>query len=93
MKHLQTILQFAENQSPDLLGFVNNELPRIFGPINSMFINTTPKEFLFDGVEFCTNRFGIPGIVCRQVKDRNSTTIRETESGSLKFSFFSHVRI
>ena len=82
----------AEAETVSLMSIVNGQINNIFGPnTNSMFITTTPREYLFDGVEFCKNPIGVAGIVCRQVEDRNSTTIRRGENGSLKFAFFSHV--
>ncbi|CAO1333390.1 unnamed protein product [Diamesa hyperborea] len=87
----QSILQLAEAETVSLMSIVNGQINNIFGPnTNSMFITTTPREYLFDGVEFCKNPIGVAGIVCRQVEDRNSTTIRRGENGSLKFAFFSH---
>lgn len=57
-----------------------------------MFIHTTPKEFLFDGIEFCRDPIGIPQIVCMSIEERKSQSITKSADGrSLKFSMFNHV--
>lgn len=56
-----------------------------------MFLRTTPKEFLFDGVPFCVNVIGIAKAICKEIEKRNTKTIRVLPDGSMKFSFFNHV--
>ena len=72
--------------------FVNNEINNIFGPTRSFFIETTPRKFLFEGVNFCGNATGIAGLVCTSVEDRQSPSIIRSPAGdSLMFSMFNHV--
>jgi hypothetical protein len=75
------------------LALISGELQNIFGPeATSMFIETTPKQFLFDGVEFCRDPVGIPQIVCMSIEERKSPTIVKTDDGrALRFSMFNHV--
>jgi hypothetical protein len=88
----QSILQLVEKDTSVFLPVVNDQLNNIFGPTSSFFINTTPRKFLFEGIEFCKNPIGIPQIVCTQVEERKSPTIIKSADGSsLKFSMFSHV--
>ena len=58
-----------------------------------MFVSTTAREYLFDGVRFCINPTGIAKAICNQIKEGGSKTIREMDDGSLAFSFFHHVSI
>jgi hypothetical protein len=90
----QSIIQTIEQDTPYILALISNELPNIFGPqATSMFIETTPKKFLFEGVEFCRDPVGIPQIVCMSIEERKSPTIVKTDDGrALKFSMFNHVR-
>jgi hypothetical protein len=83
-----------------ILPFLNNILDIVFGPTDSFFITTTPKKFLFEGVEFCrvpvrdTPETGIAGLVCDGVRDEESQSIIETPDGeALVFSMFNHVSL
>lgn len=58
-----------------------------------MFLKTTPREFLFDGVPFCVNVIGIAKAICKEIEKRNTKTIRVLPDGSMKFSFFYHVSV
>lgn len=87
--HMNSILQSVEAETPIFLPVVNDQLEGIFGPTKSFFINTTPKELLFEGIEFCKNAVGIPQVICQQVEERQSPSITRTEDGTaLKFSMF-----
>uniref|UniRef100_A0AAG5D386 Sensory neuron membrane protein 2 n=1 Tax=Anopheles atroparvus TaxID=41427 RepID=A0AAG5D386_ANOAO len=88
---IQSILQIAEDETYDSLRLINVELNRIFGRPDTMFLRTTPKQFLFDGVPFCVNVIGIAKAICKEIEKRNTKTIRTMPDGSLRFSFFSHV--
>uniref|UniRef100_A0A182NIB7 Sensory neuron membrane protein 2 n=1 Tax=Anopheles dirus TaxID=7168 RepID=A0A182NIB7_9DIPT len=88
--HMNSILQIAEDETYDSLRLINAELNRIFGRPDTMFLRTTPKQFLFDGVPFCVNVIGIAKAICKEIEKRNTKTIRTMPDGSLRFSFFSH---
>ncbi|XP_053689569.1 sensory neuron membrane protein 2 isoform X2 [Sabethes cyaneus] len=88
--HMNSILQIAEDETYDSLRLINVELNRIFGRPDTMFLRTTPKEFLFDGVPFCVNVIGIAKAICKEIEKRNTKTIRVMPDGSMKFSFFNH---
>lgn len=80
------------------LPLLNDNIETVFGPTDSMFIHTTPRQFLFDGVEFCVNPGPIDqtiqGLVCNLVEQAGSKTIVPSEAGnSLKFSMFAHVSL
>lgn len=78
-----------------LLPLVNDNLDRLFGPTNSMFVTTTPRKFLFEGVDFCeTPEEGtLEGVVCTLVEDNGSKTIVKSADGrTLKFAMFAHVK-
>lgn len=57
-----------------------------------MFVKTTPKEFLFDGLPFCIKPvIGIAAIICKQIADAKSNTVSQADDGSLKFALFNYV--
>uniref|UniRef100_A0A336K3W5 Sensory neuron membrane protein 2 n=1 Tax=Culicoides sonorensis TaxID=179676 RepID=A0A336K3W5_CULSO len=88
---LQSILQRAEVESTANLGFINGELNRVFDRPESMFVKTTPKKFLFDGVPFCMKPLiGIAAIICKQIADAKSNTVSQADDGSLKFALFNY---
>lgn len=84
----------VEEETTILLRPINDDLEKIFGrDTNSFFITTTPKQFLFDGIEFCEPGKGaMADIICAEIRKRGVKTLRETSRGSLKFSFFHFVR-
>lgn len=76
------------------MAMIAPELKNIFGPnsSSSMFTKTTPKDLLFDGIEFCRDPLGVAQIVCMSIEDRKLQTITRTEDGrAMKFSLFGHV--
>ncbi|XP_055621367.1 sensory neuron membrane protein 2 isoform X2 [Toxorhynchites rutilus septentrionalis] len=88
--HMNSILQIAEDETYDSLRLINVELNRIFGRPDSMFLRTTPKEFLFDGVPFCVNVIGIAKAICKEIEKRNTKSVKMMPDGSMKFAFFNH---
>lgn len=90
--HMNSIIQTIEHDSPFILSMLNGELKNIFGPdATSMFMTTTARKFLFDGVEFCKDAVGVAQLVCMTVEDRKSQSITKSNDGrGLKFSMFSH---
>ncbi|XP_067646318.1 sensory neuron membrane protein 2 isoform X2 [Eurosta solidaginis] len=90
--HMNSVLQIAENDPglSLLLLHLNANLKAVFNDPKSMFLDTTVREFLFDGVRFCINTNGIAKAICNQIKEGGSKTIRELSDGSLAFSFFNH---
>ncbi|XP_063697412.1 sensory neuron membrane protein 2 isoform X5 [Culicoides brevitarsis] len=88
---MNSILQRAETESTANLGFINGELNRVFNRPDSMFVKTTPKEFLFDGIPFCIKPvIGIAAIICKQIADAKSNTVTQFDDGSLKFALFNY---
>lgn len=73
---------------------VNDQLSGIFGPVTSFFIDTSPRKFLFEGMEFCKSPTGLPEIICNSVLERQSPSITKSQDGtSLVFSMFAHVTL
>jgi len=89
----QSVLQISENDPglALLLVHLNANLKAVFNDPRSMFVSTSVREYLFDGVRFCINPQGIAKAICNQIKESGSKTIREQSDGSLAFSFFGHV--
>lgn len=72
--------------------FINGELNRVFNRPDSMFVRTTPKEYLFEGVQFCMKPLiGIAAIICKQIAEAKSNTVSTAEDGSLRFALFNYV--
>lgn len=90
---MQSVLQIAENDPglSLLLVHLNANIKGLFNDPKSMFVTTTVREYLFEGVRFCINPQGIAKAICNQIKEGASKTIRELPDGSLAFSFFNHV--
>ncbi|KAH8366171.1 hypothetical protein KR093_009962 [Drosophila rubida] len=88
----KSVLQIGENDPglALLLVHLNANLKAVFNDPRSMFVHTSVREYLFDGVRFCINPQGIAKAICNQIKDSGSKTIREQSDGSLAFSFFGH---
>lgn len=70
---------------------IGGAVDKVFNSPTNMFVKTTVREYIFDGVRFCTDRGGIPGVVCLLVEQQGSQTIRKDPDDSLRFSFFNHV--
>lgn len=64
----------------------------IFG-VNSILMETTPRQFLFDGVNFCQGQDELSQMVCGLIMQNAPTTIKVNEDGSLRFSMFAHVSV
>ncbi|KRG06261.1 hypothetical protein AWZ03_000894 [Drosophila navojoa] len=88
----KSVLQIGENDPglALLLVHLNANLKAVFNDPRSMFVHTSVREYLFDGVRFCINPQGIAKAICNQIKESGSKTIREQSDGSLAFSFFGH---
>ncbi|XP_068142736.1 LOW QUALITY PROTEIN: sensory neuron membrane protein 2 [Drosophila tropicalis] len=88
----KSVLQIGENDPglALLLVHLNANLKAVFNDPQSMFVHTSVREYLFDGVRFCINPQGIAKAICNQIKESGSKTIREKPDGSLAFSFFGH---
>ncbi|XP_013112607.1 sensory neuron membrane protein 2 isoform X2 [Stomoxys calcitrans] len=88
----KSVLQIGENDPglAILLVHLNANIKAIFNDPKSMFVSTSVKEYLFDGVRFCINPQGLAKAICNQIKEGGSKTIRELKDGSLAFSFFNH---
>ncbi|XP_050742428.1 sensory neuron membrane protein 2 isoform X1 [Drosophila biarmipes] len=89
---VKSVLQISENDPglALLLVHLNANLKAVFNDPRSMFVSTSVREYLFDGVRFCINPQGIAKAICNQIKESGSKTIREQSDGSLAFSFFGH---
>lgn len=89
--HMNSILQTVERETPFFMPIVNDQLSGIFGPVTSFFIDTSPRKFLFEGMEFCKSPTGLPEIICNSVLERQSPSITKSQDGTaLVFSMFAH---
>lgn len=92
--HMQSIFKASDELFPGILPVYNLMMEDIFGPTNSMFTRTTPKQFLFDGIEFCKDVTGDVFTLCDIIEQRESKSIvRSADGSSLKFSMFAHVSL
>jgi hypothetical protein len=76
--------------------FVNKMIPTLFNESKSVFIETTPKQFLFDGIYIACNKKnesgqGILKIVCKEIKKYAPIQLEELKDGRFKFSLLSYV--
>nr|QGW45473.1 sensory neuron membrane protein 2 [Bradysia odoriphaga] len=89
---MNAVLQISEDIANSQLGLINNYIFRIFPNQSSLYIQTTPKQYFFDGVSFCLKGDEIQGLVCKIVEDvikrRQIRAIRRVNDGSFKFAFF-----
>lgn len=87
------MLQTTESSMPPQLAFIGANLNEVFGQnYSSMFINVKPAEVLFAGIPLCVNPSGVSKLICSVIKSRKIQTMHEMADGSLRFSFFAHVR-
>lgn len=92
----QAVLQITEDIINSQLGFVNENIFRIFPNESSLFMETNPKQFFFDGIPFCLEVDEITLFLCKLVDDvvkhRKIKAIRKGKDGtSLIFAFFYYV--
>lgn len=90
------MLQITEEMIKSQLGFVNENILRLFPNESSLFMKTTPKQYFFDGIPFCTNVDEITGFLCKVIEDivehRKIKAIRKLRDGSQSFAFFYYVK-
>lgn len=78
---------------PPQLALIGANLKQVFGEnYSSIFINVKPAEVLFSGIPLCVNPSGVSKIICSVIKSRKIRTMHDMADGSLRFSFFGHVR-
>lgn len=85
----QAVVQTAE--SLGLLPILIRYVDRIFQGKTEMVLNTTVKEFLFDGIEICKN--GFPVVPCSVIKAIKPKTIHSGPNKSLLVALFKHVSL
>lgn len=89
----KAVLQTAESMMPAQLGLLNYQLVNIFGEkYSSAFMQIKPIELFWNGIPLCVNTTGMAKIVCSIIKNQKTQTMKEMSDGSLRFSFFGHVR-
>lgn len=82
-----------DNSLPEQLGMLNPEIGYVFGQSESIFVQTTARRFLFDGVPMCVEVNGTAEFICDLVKSRELNTMKEMPDGRINFSMFGHVSI
>ncbi|XP_046735075.1 sensory neuron membrane protein 2 isoform X2 [Diprion similis] len=92
---LMSIATVAEYNSASSLisqlALLNTAIPTIFQNPTSVFLTTTPRDFLFDGVYVYCNSTGIINtIICNQIENYAPKTMPRLSDGRFKFSLFSH---
>jgi len=71
----QSVLQISENDPglALLLVHLNANLKAVFNDPRSMFVSTSVREYLFDGVRFCINPQGIAKAICNQINGTDAS--------------------
>lgn len=59
--------------------------------VNSIIMETTPREFLFDGIHFCQDQDELTALVCGLIAAQAPKTIQVNPDGSLRFALYAHV--
>lgn len=78
---------------PAQLALIDANVKEVFGDkYSSLFMNVKPSEVLFNGIPLCLNATGLSKVICSIIRERKIQTIHEISDGSLRFSFFGHVR-
>lgn len=84
----------AESTMPPQLGILNSQLSDVFGErYSSLFMKTTPRQLLWNGIPLCVRPTGIAKIICSVIRGQKPQAMKEMDDGSLKFSFFGHVSL
>lgn len=75
---------------PEYVSILPQLMELIFG-LDSVIMQTTPREFLFDGVHFCKGDDVLSELMCGMISEQGLKTIKVNEDGSLRFSLYGHV--
>lgn len=73
------------------LGMLNTHIAAVFGRPKSMFVTTTPRAILFDGIPLCENVRGVAQLLCNVLRERKLQTIQVQQDGSMRFALFRYV--
>lgn len=90
---IQALMQTVEDEMATSLGLLNRHIDAMFGNVNSLYIATTPRALLFEGIPFCRNTKGLAEIMCQILRDRQLNTMQVMTDGSVQFALFKYVRI
>lgn len=86
------VFEFVQNLMPDIMNMLPGLLDSIFN-VDSIIMETTPRQFLFDGIHFCQSKDELAVVICQMIEGNAPTTIKPNGDGSLRFSLFGHVSI
>lgn len=92
-RSVQALMQTVEDEMAASLGLLNRHIDGMFGKLNSLYIATTPRALLFEGIQFCSNTKGLAEIMCQILRDRQLNTMQVMSDGSVQFALFKYVRI
>lgn len=91
----------AEAKGAASIGFFNRTVGALFDNPKNLFLETTPKKFLLDGIFIhCKNQetYIMPGerplkYVCDQIEKDAPVQLQKQKDGPFKFSLLTYVRI
>ncbi|XP_015121977.1 sensory neuron membrane protein 2 [Diachasma alloeum] len=88
---LMAMIATTEREVPPLLQVLDRMIPKIFNNPKDLFLTTTPRNFLFDGVILTcdTNDIALR-IVCGVIEKLAPRTIVRRDKGNFKFSLLSY---
>lgn len=75
------------------LGILNSQIDNIFGRTKTIFLQTTARDILFDGIQLCVNVHGLAEIICDLLKSRELNTLKAMPDGSVNFALFAYVSL
>jgi hypothetical protein len=88
---LQATVFTTERERPAALKILNKAVPTIFGNPTSMFLTTSARNILFDGIPiYCNVTDFSSKAVCSEIKKRNHE-FQQLDENIYGFSFFGMV--
>lgn len=86
------MIDMAERQVRPLLKFMDRVIPKVFNNPKHLFLLTTPRDFLFDGVFLqCQSNDIVIRVACAIIEKLAPRTIVRQTDGNFKFSLFNYV--
>ncbi|XP_011297307.1 sensory neuron membrane protein 2 [Fopius arisanus] len=88
---LMGLIDTTERETPALVRFLDLIIPQLFDNPKNLFLTTTPKDFLFDGIFLnCQSNNVLLRIFCKSIEKLAPRTMVRQEDGNIKFSFLSY---
>lgn len=88
------MINIADESLKPLLSMLDKAIDDIFGRPKDLFLRTTPRDFLFDGVFLeCGKKDVLITLTCKIIEKTAPPTLQLMPDGRFKFSLLGHVSI